>query len=115
MDITEPLKFEQQFEGQFELQRITTLSQAIREGAKHVAEKVWSHNGCVLAMACHTYTGKRLAENVAYQIGEGPNTYQQFIADKSGVPALVVRDAEWKHMRGTPALTIADELEAMGY
>ena len=110
MDESEVLRFEQQ-------KQITKLSQAIREGKKHVEENWKSHNHCALGMACHTYTGKRLRDCVAFRGSDGnkPGSYHQFIADLSGVPALVVRDAEWKHISGMPALAIADELEAMGY
>ena len=100
MDESEVLKFEQQ-------QRITKLSQAIREGAKLRPQCIGygDYDGALCAIQA-----AQLA--VLGRITSGPG---RWAADYFGVPVVTVIDCYIDNDLGMTREAIADRLEAIGY
>lgn len=112
MDLTEPLKFEQQ--------QITKLSQAIRKGARrsnpvrmwYLSEEKGECFACVLgaaALGCgYTHTMHKDAMG-------GREPVIAYIQKELGVPREVLLKAEYEWTTGSSREAIADRLESMGY
>lgn len=96
------------------------LSEAIRKGKPLVGTEQISFRLCALGCAWAGVKGRVMTPDdcrdiVAYGADRHPGRYERAIAEMLGYPAHLGSEVNSLHCQGTPALQIADWLEAQGH